>query len=172
MLLVGSVSLSINPTFNRIVALVVDDDTHHRKIVRSLLMSFGVRRVYEAADGAQGLELIQQYRPDVVLLDWEMPMLTGAEMVRLIRNPFTSAFAAVPIILVTGYTERYRIQQALQLGVNEILCKPFSSKALWQRLDLVVNHPRPFIQKRGYFGPLPREAQAGLMMTAPVAQEA
>jgi two-component system, chemotaxis family, chemotaxis protein CheY len=47
----------------------------------------------------------------------------------------------------------------MQLGVNEILCKPFSAKGLFQRLDLVINHPRPFVQQPGYFGPLPRDSQ-------------
>jgi two-component system, chemotaxis family, chemotaxis protein CheY len=137
--------------------LVVDDDAYLRKIVRSLLIGFGVQRVYEAGDGAQGLELLEQFRPDVLLVDWEMPMLTGAEMIRLVRNPETSANATVPIIMMTGHTERHRIEQAMQLGVNEILVKPFSAKGLLQRLDLVKNHARPFMQIGSYFGPMPRQ---------------
>ncbi len=148
----------VSNAFAKTSVLLVDDDTYLRKITRSLLMSFGVRRVYEAGDGAQGLEHLNQFRPDVVLLDWEMPMLNGAEMIRLVRNPRTSSNPMVPIVLITGYTERYRIQEALQLGVNEVLSKPFSAKGLLQRLNLVVNSPRPFVQQAGYFGPMPRDS--------------
>jgi two-component system chemotaxis response regulator CheY len=145
--------------FTQVAVLVVDDDAYLRKIVRSLLVGFGVQRVYEAGDGAQGLEVMQQFKPDVLLVDWEMPMLNGAEMIRLVRNPETSPQATVPIILMTAHTERHRIEQAMQMGVNEMLVKPFSAKSLLQRLELVVNHPRPFMQLGNYFGPMPRPAR-------------
>lgn len=134
--------------------LIVDDDTYYRKIIRSLLTSFGVKRIYEAGDGAQALEVMQQFRPDVVIVDLEMPMLNGTEMIKLVRNPQSSSHATVPIILATGHTERGRIQEAIALGVNAILVKPFSAKTLLQRLDFVVNHPRPFVHAGGYFGPM------------------
>jgi two-component system, chemotaxis family, chemotaxis protein CheY len=160
----AGIPVASDSPFAQIGVLVVDDDTYLRKIVRSLLSGFGVSRVYEAGDGAQGLELLDQFRPDVLLIDWEMPMLTGAEMVALVRNPDTSQNATVPIIMMTGHTERHRIEQAMQLGVNEILVKPFSAKSLMQRLDLVINHARPFMQIGSYFGPLPRQPRgaAGL----------
>jgi two-component system chemotaxis response regulator CheY len=154
----GNFVTTVSP-YSQIAVLVVDDDAYLRKIVRSLLIGFGVQRVYEAGDGAQGLELMNRFRPDVLLVDWEMPMLNGAEMIRLVRDPANSNHATVPIILMTGHTERHRIQQAMQLGINEMLVKPFSAKSLLQRLDLVVNHPRPFMQIGNYFGPMPRPAR-------------
>lgn len=142
-------------SFEKISVLVVDHDQHMRKIVRSLLSGFGIHRIYEAADGAQGLELLAQNRPDVVLTEWDLPMLDGAEMVRLIRRP-DSPFATVGIILMTARPERRLVQMAMRLGINEILVKPFSAKGLLDRLTLVVHHPRPFVQNAGYFGPAPR----------------
>lgn len=164
--------MSTPSPFSQVAVLVVDDDAYLRKIVRSLLIGFGVQRVYEAGDGAQGLEVMQQFKPDVLLVDWEMPMLNGAEMIRLVRNPETSPQATVPIILMTAHTERHRIEQAMQMGVNEMLVKPFSAKSLLQRLDLVVNHPRPFMQVGNYFGPMPRPARnaAGFGLSADVAE--
>ncbi|GGE37987.1 response regulator [Agaricicola taiwanensis] len=146
--------------FARLSILVIDNDPHMRKIARGLLTGFPVGRVYEASDGAQGLEMVHQFRPDAILTEWEMPMLNGEEMVRLIRNPKTSPFATVPIIVMTAHTQRYQIHAAIQAGVNEIIVKPFSAKDLLQRLESVVARPRPFIQIGGYFGPLPRENAA------------
>ena len=59
--------------------LVVDDEHYMRKVVRTLLMSIGVRTIYEAPDGPAGLELIRTTAPDVVIVDWEMPGLDGAD---------------------------------------------------------------------------------------------
>ncbi len=147
----------VSGPFANLSVLIVDDDPYLRKIARSLLMSFAVGRVYEAGDGAQGLEMVHQFRPDILLTDWEMPMLNGAEMVRLIRNPKTSPYATVPIIVMTAHTQRHHIQSALQAGVNEIIVKPFSAKGLLQRMESVVLRPRPFVQLGSYFGPMPRD---------------
>ena len=67
--------------------LVVDDEHYMRKVVRTMLMSIGVREVYEAPDGPAGLDLIRTQAPDVVILDWEMPGLDGPGFVRMVRSP-------------------------------------------------------------------------------------
>ncbi len=77
-------------------------------------------------------------------------------MVRMIRNPH-NPFAYIPIIMVTGHTERSRIIEARRLGVHELLSKPISAKALYQRVSNVIMHPRDFVKTPSYFGPAPRE---------------
>jgi CheY-like chemotaxis protein len=67
--------------------LVVDDNQYMRKVTRNLLMNIGVRVVYEASDGIAGLDVIRTLAPDVVILDWHLPMLNGAEFVRIVRSP-------------------------------------------------------------------------------------
>jgi two-component system, chemotaxis family, chemotaxis protein CheY len=67
--------------------LIVDDNQYMRKVVRNLLANPGVKNVHDAADGIAGLEAIRTYVPDIVLLDWEMPLLNGAELVRIVRSP-------------------------------------------------------------------------------------
>ncbi|MEM6665290.1 MAG: response regulator [Pseudomonadota bacterium] len=139
--------------FNRISFLVVDDNAHMRRIIRALLHSFGSREVYEAEDGAEGLEAVEAFSPDIVITDWVMPIFDGAELVRMIRNPNGGAHAFVPIIMLTGYSEKKRVVEARDLGVNEFLCKPISAQALYQRIYSIVTNPRPFIRTKSYFGP-------------------
>ena len=67
--------------------LVVDDSQFMRKIVRNLLVNIGVRDVYEASDGLAGLQAIRTKVPDVVIIDWELPLLNGSEFVRIVRSP-------------------------------------------------------------------------------------
>lgn len=137
--------------------LVVEDNAFMRSLMRGLLTHIGVKTIYEAADGVSGLELIANLAPTVVLLDWEMPILTGAELVRLVRSPGTFPFPDVPIIMVTGHAERWRVLAAMRAGVNEFLVKPLSAKALLYRMVSVLAHPRPTIAVGRYYGPKPRQ---------------
>jgi CheY-like chemotaxis protein len=137
--------------------LVVDDEHYMRKVVRTMLMSLGVRNIYDAADGPTGLELIRSVAPDVVILDWEMPGLDGAGFVRMVRSPSTFPYPDVPIIMLTGHGERSRVIQAVEIGVNEFLLKPVSSKALQDRLVAVLANPRRVVKSGNYYGPAPRK---------------
>lgn len=142
--------------------LVVDDEHYMRKVVRTLLMSIGIRTVYEAPDGPAGLELIRSMAPDVVIVDWQMPGLDGAGFVRMVRSPDTFPFPDVPIIMLTGHGERSRVIEAIKIGVNEFLLKPVSSKALQSRMVSVLTKPRQVVKVGGYYGPVPRNLIAGM----------
>jgi CheY-like chemotaxis protein len=137
--------------------LVVDDEPYMRKVVRALLMSIGVRNIYEAADGPAGLEIIRTTAADVVILDWEMPGVDGPAFVRMVRSPDTFPYPSIPIIMLTGHSERSRVVEAVKIGVNEFLLKPVSSKALQDRLVSVLANPRPLIRTDDYYGPAPRK---------------
>ena len=139
--------------FNRLRFLVIDDNAHMRRIVRTLLHGFGARDVYEAEDGAAGLDAFTHYVPDIVLTDWAMPIFDGLELTQMIRQPGANANPFVPIIMVTGHTEKARVTAARDAGVTEFLAKPISAKALYQRIVNVVANPRPFIKTKTYFGP-------------------
>jgi two-component system chemotaxis response regulator CheY len=142
--------------------LVVDDEHYMRKVVRTLLMSIGVRTIYEAANGSAGLDLIRSAAPDVVIVDWEMPGIDGADFVRMVRSPDIFPFPNVPIIMLTGHGERSRVIESVQVGVNEFLLKPVSSKALQDRMVAVLTNPRPFVRSGDYYGPAPRKLLPGI----------
>jgi CheY-like chemotaxis protein len=137
--------------------LIVDDENTMRKVTRSLLHAIGVTKVYEANDGSSGLEAICTFGPDVVILDWEMPSPKGPDFVRTVRSPETFALPDVPIIMLTGYGERSRVIEAVNLGVNDFLLKPVSTKALMGRLVSLVAKPRRMVKKGDYYGPEPRQ---------------
>jgi CheY-like chemotaxis protein len=142
------------------VVLVIEDNAFMRSLMRGLLTHIGVKTVYEAADGVSGLELIATLGPTLVLLDWELPLLTGAEMMRLIRAPKSFPFPDLPVIMVTGHAERWRVVAAMRAGVNEFLVKPLSAKTLLERMVSVLAYPRPMIEVGKYYGPKPRHLPA------------
>jgi two-component system chemotaxis response regulator CheY len=139
--------------FTKLRFLIVDDNAHMRRILRTLLHSFGSRDVYEAEDGAAGLETFTHYLPDMVITDWAMPIFDGLELTQMIRQPGANANPFVPIIMLTGHSEKHRVVAARDAGVTEFLVKPISATALYERILNLIAHPRPFFKTKSYFGP-------------------
>lgn len=142
--------------FDRLKVLVVDDNQHMRKLVVTILQAFGTVHISEAADGERAWTLLREAGPDVVLLDWQMNGMSGLEFVRLVRNSPQSPNPFLPIVMLTGHTHLDHVRQARDAGVNEFLAKPVSVKAIMTRLIAVIEHPRPFVRTKNYFGPCRR----------------
>jgi len=103
-----------------IKVLIVDDEHSTRKVIHTLLLAIGCTKIYEAGDGAVGLEMVRAVAPDIVLVDWEMPGIDGPEFVRQVRSPGSFPLPGVPIIMLTGHGERWRVLEAVRLGVTRI----------------------------------------------------
>ena len=137
---------------NRLRFLVIDDNAHMRRMLRTLLHGFGAREVHKAEDGSAGLAFTHQ-TPDILITDWAMPIFDGLELTQMIRQPGANSNPYVPIIMLTGHSEKKRVVSARDAGVTEFLAKPISAKGLYQRIVNVVANPRPFIKTKTYFGP-------------------
>lgn len=136
--------------------LLVDDSAYMRAIVRGLLHNIGVKRISEAGDGIVALDRIREDTPDVIILDWVMPLLNGPELIRIVRSPGVFPSPDIPIIMLTAHGKESRIRESVSLGVNEFLCKPVSAKSLFERLVSIVLKPRISVQVGEYYGPVPR----------------
>ena len=156
----------VDKLLHSITVLVVDDNLYMRKVVRNILVSLGIKNILEAADGTSGLDAIRMFAPDLVILDWEMPLLSGAEMVRIVRAPGVFPVPDVPIIMLTAHVERWRVMEATRLGVNEFLKKPVSGKSLLDRMLTILTCPRPMVRLGNYYGPEPRRLFAELLRTS------
>jgi two-component system, chemotaxis family, chemotaxis protein CheY len=139
--------------FNRLRFVVIDDNARMRRIMRTLLHGFGTREVFEAEDGAAGLEAFTHYLPDIVITDWALSIFDGLELTQMIRQPGANANPYVPIIMLTGHSEKKRVVVARDAGATEFLAKPISAKALYERILNIVANPRPFVKTKNYFGP-------------------
>ena len=149
-------SKNIGKLVHSIEVLIVDDNPFMRKVVRNLLVNIGVKSIHEAADGMAGLHAIRLYAPDVVILDWEMPVMSGAQVLRIIRSPGVFPLPDVPIIMLSGHGERWRVLEATKLGANEFVKKPVSAKTLLDRIVAILANPRPMVRLGDYYGPEPR----------------
>jgi two-component system, chemotaxis family, chemotaxis protein CheY len=147
----------IDDQIQSLAVLVVDDNQYTRKMIRNLLVNCGVKDVFEANDGIAALDAIRSIAPDVVVLDWEMPLLSGAELVRIVRSPGVFPMPDIPIIMLSAHGERWRVVEAVRLGVHEYLVKPVSAKSIYDRLVAIVSQPRPVVKRGDYYGPEPRK---------------
>ena len=146
----------LHPKIASLKVLVVEDNQAMRKLVRTMLTVMGVNTVHEAADGLDGLAAIKEHKPDLVIVDWDMPMIDGAQFVRLVRSPGECSDPDVPIIILTGHGDRWRVLEAARIGAHEFLLKPVSIKALQDRILAIIRRPRPSVKLDGYYGPMPR----------------
>ncbi len=136
--------------------LIVDGNAYMRRLTRTMLTNLGAKSMMEAADGLAALEAIRTHNPDVVVLDWDMPVLNGMEVMRIVRSPGVFPRPNIPIIMLTGRAYRSAVTQALRAGVHEFLIKPTSPKALRDRLMSIVIKPRPMMHLGELYVPKPR----------------
>ena len=139
--------------------LVVDPNLYMRKVSRMMLMNIGAKSVAEAADGLAALDVIRHADPDVVLLDWNMPVLSGPQIMHIVRSPGLFEKPHLPVIMLTNCASRSQVHEAMRLGVHELLVKPTSPKALRDRLLSILLRPRPMVQIGEYYVPEPRGVQ-------------
>ena len=146
----------IEKAMEGLVVLVADANAYTRKLTRMMLLNLGAKSIYEAPDGATALDAIRTVNPDVMILDWDMPILDGREVMRIVRTPGVFPKPNLPIIMLTDRGLRSRVTAAVRLGVHEFLVKPISPKTLQQRLLGIVLKPRPMVRAGRYYIPMPR----------------
>lgn len=149
-------------SLTKLSVLVVDDSLHIRRLVKHMLHAMGGPTLYEAKSAEEAMTLIERKAIDIAFVDWMLEGDgNGLELIRAIRNMPGHDINFLPIIMMTGHTERSNIEAARDVGVTEFLAKPFTAKGLFQRLQFLVENPRPFVRTRHYFGPDRRRRQRG-----------
>ena len=136
----------------RLHAMVVDDNENMRTLLRRLLQRIGITSV-EFSDGSAALAEIGTVRPDFILTDLTMEPMDGLAFARELRRSKDDSVRLIPIIMVTGHTERSHIEAARDQGVNEVLAKPVTVAGLCHRIEEIIHRPRPYVRAKAYFGP-------------------
>lgn len=122
----------------RLRALVVDDNAYARAISAASLRKLGVGEIVEADGGAEAILALMSAPFDLMLMDWYMPDVSGAGLMTVLRDPRFGAAQSMPVILMTAYASRDNVARARELGVNEVLVKPFSTDQLGLAMGRVL----------------------------------
>ena len=142
--------------FDRVKVLVVDDNPHMRVLVSAVLQAFDIKTIFEANSAEAAWATLSTTPCDVILLDWVMTGMSGLDLTKRIRTAPESPNPFVPIVMLTGHTSLEYVRAARDAGVNDFLAKPVSAKAILTRLLSIIEHPRPFVRTKVYFGPCRR----------------
>jgi len=115
--------------------LIVDDFSTMRRIVRNLLNELGFQNTHEADDGTTAQPVLKSKPIDLVILDWNMPKMTGIELLRWMRAE--EKFKTLPVLMVTAEAKREQIVEAAEAGVNGYVVKPFTAATLQAKLERI-----------------------------------
>jgi len=115
--------------------LIVDDFSTMRRIIRNLLRDLGYTNTEEADDGASALPLLKKGDYDLLVTDWNMPGMSGIDLLRQIRSD--EQLAALPTLMVTAEAKRDHIIEAAEAGVNGYVVKPFTAQVLKEKIEKI-----------------------------------
>jgi two-component system chemotaxis response regulator CheY len=118
-----------------IEVLVVDDAATMRRILKGLLRELGIRNMREAENGSLALDELHKKKADLVVSDWNMPVMNGLDLLRAIRQD--NDLKATPVLMVTAEAKKENIVEALQAGVSNYIVKPFNAKTLEEKLNKI-----------------------------------
>jgi two-component system, chemotaxis family, chemotaxis protein CheY len=113
--------------------MIVEDSAFMRKLIRGLLTSVGIGNVLEAADGLAALRAVNSFEPDIILLDWEMPVVDGRRFVQIFQSRKAIKHRG-QIIFLSAFSEQWRVLDAKTNGIGTFLVKPVSALALRGRI--------------------------------------
>jgi two-component system chemotaxis response regulator CheY len=119
--------------------LLVDDSNTMRRIEKNTLEKMGYTDITEAGDGAEACAKVAGGGFDLVLMDWNMPNMTGIDALRKLKADATTK--AVPVIMVTSESEKSRIMEAIQAGASNYVVKPFQQDTLQEKISALVKKP-------------------------------
>jgi CheY-like chemotaxis protein len=147
--------------FKNITVLVVETSESMFSLTKNVLATFGVNQIYSAYSAKEGFRSFCRLKPDLVITDWLEESSNGLDLTKMIRTDPASPNPFVPIILMTGYSQKRRVMMARDSGITEFIVKPFTARTLYQRIELLIEKPRMFVKFNTYFGPDRRRKRDG-----------
>ncbi len=145
---------------DKVKLMIIDDMKPMLSLTESILRVFGFKNIFTAANGEDAFRIICKEDPDLIITDWVMEPMDGLELANMIRkNPLTPN-PYVPILMMTGFSSRLRVEKARDMGITEFLVKPFTSQDLYNRVVQIIEKPRQFVDAGDFFGPDRRRKRA------------
>jgi len=132
--------------------LVIDDDRRLAQLLESVLRALGFTRITLCFDGVEAWKLLRDNPYDLLICDWVMQQLDGIELIHRLRHDETSVNRLMPILMLSGHSDRDMVEKARDAGITEYLTKPFTASSLCGRISHIIDHPREFVASRQYAG--------------------
>jgi len=143
----------MDPSLAKLKVLVVDDNQHMTNIVKTILRGFEVKDLFDAQNSDDALDTLRRQPVDLIVMDYAIEPMDGCQLTRIIRTDDDSTYQFTPIIMLTAYAERSKVESARDAGVTEFCAKPVTATEPYKKVCAVINTPRSFIRTPIYFGP-------------------
>lgn len=137
----------------RLRVMIVEDNAHMMLILKTILRGFGVKEFTDARNEQDAWDRLGIEPVDIILVDRMLTKGDGLSLVRRIRTARDSPCPYAPIVMLSAHTERARVAEARDAGINEFCCKPITAKDLYAKIAAVIDRPRPFVRTKSFFGP-------------------
>ncbi len=117
--------------------LVVDDFATMRRIITNVLRQLGFDHIVEAEDGSKALSILESEKVDFVITDWNMPQMSGLDLLKAIRASDKEDLKGTPVLMVTAEALQDNIMAAAKAGVNNYIIKPFDAKTMADKINKI-----------------------------------
>lgn len=131
--------------------LIIDDNESAQRIIKAILRSWNVQDIRIASDGAEGLEILKSWTPNLIITDWSMGPMNGETFVTRLRNVKNGDLGKTPVLVVTGHSSGPVVKSALNAGANQIVAKPLEPNLLLFRIQWTLQDRRAFTQSGDRF---------------------
>ena len=135
------------------VTMVIDDSPFALELTAQAVLGFGIKVRHACASAAEAIAILRDHPVDLILVDCEMPGMSGYEFVRWLRRSGLEPNAFAPVIMTAAHVRRSKVSEARDCGANFLITKPFSASVLLERIVWVARDARPFLEVGDYFGP-------------------
>lgn len=159
------------PTYVALDALrvgIADDSSYFRRLVRTMLVGYGIKQIEEGSTANDAFDIVVRWRPDVLLLDWNLGEPGGHVVLDRIRTDRDDRVATSAVIVVSAHSDKRHVLTAAKSGANDFIVKPVSARLLYERLKRLTGARLAYARRQGRAHPLAPGAQAPVR-TVPVA---
>ncbi|MET4684645.1 response regulator [Brevundimonas faecalis] len=139
--------------FTGTMTMVIDDSPFALELTAQALLGFGIKVRHACGSAAEAIAILRDHPVDLILVDCEMPGMSGYEFVRWLRRSGLEPNAFAPVIMTAAHVRRSKVSEARDCGANFLITKPFSAGVLLERIVWVARDARPFLEVGDYFGP-------------------
>lgn len=140
--------------FSKLRILIVENHALMRRLLVEMLRGFGVQEIHQASHVPEAVEIVYGETLDVVILDFFLDDMDGADFAYKLRHDEKCLNREVPILLITGMPDHHKVLKVIDAGINGMLAKPIAPKDLYHRLHTMLANPKPFVISEDYVGPM------------------
>lgn len=147
---------------------VIDDSAYFRRLVRTMLVGYGIKQIEEGGTAGEALELVHRWNPDVMLLDWNIGEPGGLAVLDRIRADRDDRIATSAVIVVSAHSDKRHVLKAAKSGANDFIVKPLSARLLYERLKRITTTRLSYVRRLGRAMPLPPGTQSPVRAATPL----